>query len=455
MKNARRVLSLLLAVLALATCVQAQTSEPARIASAVDSIVAAGLAGGRAAGASVAVVRAADTLVMKGYGYADLEFDVATPERAIYEIGSITKQFTAAALLQLVEQGKVNLDAPITDYLPTYPLQGHTLTVRRLMDHTSGIKGYTEMPEFGQLMVRKLPRDSLVAIFSAKPFDFAPGDAMVYNNSAYFLLGLIIEKTSGMKYEEYVQKNLFERAGMTDSRYCSESAVVKRRAHGYDARPDGLQRAAYLDHTWPYAAGSLCSTVGDLVAWNRALHGGHLLKPESYRELITPGTLNDGSRLRYAKGLSVDSLLGQRTIRHGGGINGFLSDLAYFPDHNLTIAVLVNTAGPVDPGSITRAIAETIFGKWTPAAVAFKGKAGDYVGEYRGVGRGREMIVRIASGVDALTIQVGDGQPAPLLYLGSETFARDGSRYTFVRANSGVIGLRADNVGGYTILTRK
>jgi CubicO group peptidase (beta-lactamase class C family) len=266
---------------------------------------------------------------------------------------------------------------------------------------------------------------------------------------------MIIEKTSGMKYEDYVQKNLFERAGMADSRYCSENAVVKRRANGYDARPDGLLRAAYLDHTWPYAAGSLCSTVGDLVAWNRALHGGKILSAESYRELITPGALNDGTRLRYAKGLSVDSLLGQRTIRHGGGINGFLSDLTYFPDQDLTIAVLVNTAGPVDPGSISRSIAETIFGKWTPAAVSFKGKTGDYVGEYHGVGRGREMVVRIAAGVDALTIQVGDGQPTPLVYLGSETFARDGSRYTFVRTNGGVSGLRADNVGGYSILARK
>ena len=455
MQTVRGVLSVFLAVLALATCVQAQTSEPARIASAVDSIVAAALEGGRAAGASVAVVRGADTLVMKGYGHADLEFDVATPDRAIYEIGSVTKQFTAAAVLQLVEQGKVNLDAQITEYLPAYPLQGHTLTVRRLLDHTSGIKGYTELPEFGELMVRKLPRDSLVSIFSAKPFDFAPGEAMVYNNSAYFLLGLIIEKTSGMKYEDYVQKNLFERVGMADSRYCSERAVVKRRANGYDARPDGLLRAAYLDHTWPYAAGSLCSTVGDLVAWNRALHGGKLLTAESYRELITPGSLNDGSRLRYAMGLSVDSLLGQRTIRHGGGINGFLSDLSYFPDHDLTIAVLVNTAGPVDPGSITRSIAESIFGKWTPATARFNGKAADYVGEYRGVGRGRELIVRIAAGEDALTIQVGDGQPSPLVYLGQETFARDGSRYTFVRANGGVSGLRADNVGGYSILTRK
>jgi CubicO group peptidase (beta-lactamase class C family) len=453
----RMPLLLVLAFIAVGpTTVSAQTTDRMRIAQATDSIVAAALKDGRAAGMSVAVVRGPDTLVMKAYGFADLEFDVPTPDRAIYEIGSITKQFTAAAILLLHEQNKLSLDDELTKYLPDYPTQGHRITLRRLLDHTSGIKGYTELPEFGRLMMMKFPRDTLVALFSGKPFDFAPGEGQVYNNSAYFLLGLVIEKASGSTYAEFVQKQLFEHAGMVDSRYCSESAVVKRRAHGYDTGPGGLRRAAYLDHTWPYAAGSLCSTVGDLVAWNQALHGGRILSPASYRELITPGPLNDGTLVRYAKGLAVDSMLGQRIIQHGGGINGFLSDLKYFPDDTLSIAVLINTAGPVAPGAITQRIAEVIYGKWTRSGVAFTGNLSEYAGEYRGVGRGQPLTVRIEadSSGKALMLRRGNAAPTPLLYLGNEVFDLNGARYTFLRENGRITQMRADFGSLNSILKR-
>ncbi|HSL69769.1 MAG TPA: serine hydrolase domain-containing protein [Longimicrobiales bacterium] len=429
----------------------------ARIAAAVDSIVESALKDKRAAGASVAVVRGRDTLAFKGYGQADLEWQVPTDVRAVYEIGSVTKQFTAAALLQLQEQGKLSLEDELTKYLPNYPTQGHKVTLRRLLDHTSGIKGYTEMPVFGSLMMRKLPRDSLVALFSAEPFDFAPGAAQVYNNSAYFLLGLVIEQVSGQSYGDYVKQHLFDRAGMSSSRYCSESAVIERRANGYDFRPTGLQRAAYLDHTWPYAAGSLCSTVGDLVAWNRALHGGRILSGSSYRELIGPGTLNDGTRLRYAKGLSVDSAFGRPLIAHGGGINGFLSQLDYYPEDSLSIVVLINTGGPVSPGAIARDIAEVFYGKWSPRGVAFTRDAADYAGEYRGVGRGRELVARVTASTEGsgLSIQTGNAPARPLVHLGNELFALGNSRFTFVRENGKIVKLRADLGSVYSILQRK
>jgi CubicO group peptidase (beta-lactamase class C family) len=444
-------------LLLVGTNVSAQTWNRARIQAVADSIVAEQLKNGRAAGMSVAVVRGRDTLVMKGYGLVDLEFDVPTPVNAIYEIGSVTKQFTATAILQLQEQGKLSLDDELTKYLPSYPTQGNRVTIRRLLDHTSGIKGYTELPEFRAMMMRKMPKDSLVALFSSKPFDFAPGDAQVYNNSAFFLLGLIIEKASGLKYEEYVNKNLFDKAGMADSRYCSENAIVKRRAHGYDASPAGLVRAAYLDHTWPYAAGSLCSTIGDLVAWNRALHQSNvLISPASHRELVTPGTTNDGARLRYGKGIGVDSAFGRAAYAHGGGINGFVSQLEYYPADSLSVVVLVNTAGPASPGAVARGIVETIYGKWASKAVAFTGSAADYAGEYRGVGRGQEVVIKIA--VDAsgknLTGQAGQGPVAALLYLGNDTFERGGQRLTFVRENGKITKVRMSGGSAYAVLKK-
>jgi CubicO group peptidase (beta-lactamase class C family) len=305
-------------------------------------------------------------------------------------------------------------------------------------------------------MMRKLPRDSLVALFSAEPFDFVPGAAQVYNNSAFFLLGLVIEKASGQSYADYVKQHLFEPAGMSGSRYSSESAVVERRAHGYDMRPTGLQRAAYLDHTWPYAAGSLCSTVGDLVAWNRALHGGRLLSNSSYRELITPGTLTDGTRLRYAKGLAVDSAFGRPLISHGGGINGFLSQLDYYPEDSLSIVVLINTAGPVSPGAISRDIAELFYGEWSPRAVAFTGNAADYAGEYHGVGRGRELVARVSASANGSGLSIQTGGPArPLVHLGNDLFVAGSSRFRFVRENGKIVKLRADLGSVYSILQRK
>ena len=216
--SVRRVLfTAALAAVATSLPAAAQTRSRTSVVAAIDSIVAKALQGGKAAGMSVGVVKGRDTLVLKGYGFADLEFDVPTPDRTVYEIGSVTKQFTASSILLLQERGQLSLDDPITKYLPNYPTQGHAITIRRLLDHTSGIKGYTELPEFRTFMMRHEPRDSLVAIFSNKPFDFDTGDDMIYNNSAYFLVGLIIEKVSGMTYADFVKKNLFEKAGMDDS----------------------------------------------------------------------------------------------------------------------------------------------------------------------------------------------------------------------------------------------
>jgi CubicO group peptidase (beta-lactamase class C family) len=435
---------------------QAQTRDRTRVTAAIDSLAADALKGGQAAGLSIAVVSGRDTLVLKGYGKADLELDVPTPERAVYEIGSVTKQFTASAILQLHEQGKLSLDDELTRYLPSYPLKGHRVTLRRLLDHTSGIPGYTELPEFEAISVRSLPRDSLVAIFAAKPFAFVPGEAEVYSNSGYFLLGLVIEKVSGLPYEQYVQRNLFDRAGMPDSRYCSNSTIVARRAHGYDFAAGRLKLAGYTDFTWPYAAGSLCSTAGDLVAWTRALHGGAVLGAAAYRELITPGTLTDGTPLRYAKGIVADSIYGHRAIHHGGAIPGFLTELDYLPDDSLTIVVLVNTTGPVKAEGIAHSIVAIVLGDRSATAMAFRGNTADYVGEYRGLGRGRELVLQVrADTANGLTLQVRDTAPVRLTYSGGETFGLGTARYTFVRDAGRVTKIHVDLVGHNSIANRQ
>lgn len=433
--------------------VAAAQTDRAHVAAAADSLAQSALRSGHVAGLSIAVVRGADTLVLRGYGKANLELDVPTPDRAVYEIGSVTKQFTAAAILQLADQHKLSLDDDLTKYFPSYPLHGQRVSIRRLMDHTSGIHGYTEIPAFGRLMARALPKDSLVALFRPLPLDFAPGTAMAYSNSAYFLLGLIIEKVSGEGYAKYLAQHEFQPAGMPDTRYCSNSEVIKNRASGYGVAGDTLQQAQYIDMTWPFSAGALCSTAGDLVAWTRALHSGRILSPGAYHEMITPAPLNDGTMIRYAKGLAIDSLDGHRRISHGGGIPGFLSTVQYFPDDSLTVVVLINTAGPVSPENIARSIVDLALGVKAPSTATFNGRLADFVGAYAGVARGGRQTVHITldnAGHALLYQPDGAKEGKALQYLGGNTFGLDETRLKFARPGS----LAVDEVYGYNFFTR-
>ena len=253
---------------------------------------------------------------------------------------------------------------------------------------------------------------------------------------------------------------------MSDSRYCSDNAIVKRRAKGYEfARPTpadsaALRRASYLVHVWPYAAGSLCSTARDLVVWTRALHGtgrgGRVLRPESYRQFVTPDTLNNGARLRYANGLAITATAGHRMISHGGGIYGFVSELRYYPDQDLTIAVLINTAGPASPNSIADAIADLVLGK--PAELRSATFAGDLrplTGTYTGRARGRDLELTVTPDSGSLAVKAAQGEPRRLAYVEALTFSNGPTRYHFVRTGADVTELHVDEVAGYYVLRRK
>jgi D-alanyl-D-alanine carboxypeptidase len=430
--------------------------DAARVRAAVDSIAAEALKDGRVAGLAVAVVRGPDTLVLKGYGYADLEWRVPMSPDAVMEIGSVTKQFTAAALLKLQRQGRLSLEDDLRRYLPDYDTRGHVITLHQLLDHRSGIKGYTELPEFRGLMARRAGRDSLVALFASKPFDFAPGEALVYNNSAYFLAGLVIEKVTGESYAQYVERELMAPAGMRASRYCDSDVIIERRARGYQFAQDGLRRAQVMDHTYPYAAGSLCSTAGDLVAWLQALHGGRVLHADDYRAMITPATLNDGTPLRYAMGLATGEAAGRPVISHGGGIDGFLSETMYFPDTRTIVVVLANTAGPVSPSALATAMAEAAQGRVAPPpARPYPGDLAAFAGTWTGVGRGQPAVVRIAVADGGLTMQSGNGPVVPLRWVEGDVFAQGNARLAFEREGGSVVRLRLDQVALVTVMRRQ
>jgi len=432
-------------------------AERQALVARIDSIISEPILAGKVAGASIAVVKGRDTIAVRGFGKANIELDVPTAARASYEIGSVTKQFTGAAIMQLVEQGKVSLDGDLSVYLPDYNAQGRKITVRQLLDHTSGIKGYTEIAEFRTLGAFKLPRDTLVKLFSKKPFDFEPGEEQIYNNSAFFLAGLIIEKVSGMSYEDYVQKNLFDKAGMQDSHYCSESKIVKGKVSGYDSDSAGLVQKAPLSHQWPYAAGSLCSSAIDQVAWNEALHqNGKILGAAAYQEFITPRVLNDGTVLGYSKGIAVYPRLGHKALHHGGGINGFLSENIYFPDDSLSVVVLFNTAGREGPDKYAMKIAELVLGKPADPAKPVDGDAARFAGVYAGRGRGRPMEMTIAVTDGKVTAKSPFSEkPDPLVYVGDNTFLMDEARLVFAEQGGKIARLRIDAGFGNNVLVRK
>lgn len=448
----------ILALLVLAGPAGAQITDRARLVAALDSAAEAHVEHPMVAGVSVAVVRGADTLLLRGYGLADLTWSVPTPADggASYEIGSVTKQFTAAAVMRLVEEGRLDLDEDFTKYLPAFDTRGHAVQLRRLLDHTSGIKSYTEMPVFAELAVKDLRRDTLITLVEREPFDFEPGTAAIYNNSAYFLLGLIIEKVSGQSYDDYVREQLFEPAGMRDSYYCSESAIRENKATGFDGGPAGLMQKRPLSHVWPFAAGSLCSTAGDLVRWNHALHGGELLRPESYTAMITPMPLLDGTATEYAMGLAVTDRAGTRMIAHGGGINGYLSDAAYFPEEGLVIVVLQNSTGPRGPGALRNAIADLILGPVTPPeAVPFDGSLDALVGEYAGPVRGSHAHVTVDRDGDGLTFRMsGQNQALPARHIGDGVWMAPGMRVWFVVAGGRALELRVNQGAGHYVLRR-
>jgi CubicO group peptidase (beta-lactamase class C family) len=295
-------------------------------------------------GVSIAVVRGSDTLVMKGWGMADLENDVPATAQTVYRIGSITKQFTSSAVMQLVQDGKVKLDDSIGTYLPNLPAAWRAATVREYLNHTSGVPSYTDV---GQRWVRRwgepMTPDTIVAITANDTLWFKPGTSWRYDNTGYVVLGMLIEKVTGHPWATELENRFFKPLGMASTENCLQAPLIRHRSQGYQPTKDGWQNAQYLEMTQPYAAGALCSTVGDLAKWDRALGTGRVVSSESYAQMTTPTGAAAKGRLKYGFGLSRDTLAGQPVIRHSGGINGFISDNAWFPEQQMSVTVLTNS----------------------------------------------------------------------------------------------------------------
>ncbi|GJG86087.1 hypothetical protein tb265_12680 [Gemmatimonadetes bacterium T265] len=372
----------------------APTTARERVGAALDSVAAGSVGRGRAAGFVVLAVRGRDTLAARAYGLADVENGAPLGVEHVFQFASITKQFTAAAVLTLVDAGRVALDTPVARYLPEDAaaravLRGRPVTVRQLLGHTSGVPDYAESPRLGAVSRLDLPSDSLLAAARDMPFYFAPGDQMRYSNTNYALLGRLIEGVSGEPYAAYVEAHVLRPAGATHAHFCNPEALVPHLARGYAMGDSGLRPAAYISPRLPWAAGGFCGTAGDLTAWNVAVHaarGGRVLSPAAYAELTRPGVVRGGRPTRYGLGVMLSDLAGRRAVAHGGDINGFTTYTAYLPDDSVSVTVLVNTQGPTRTVPIAAAVVEAALGPpaaprtpgATPPAAVFDAAAGRY-----------------------------------------------------------------------------
>ncbi len=319
-------------------------------------------------GATALVARNGKVIYRKAFGMANMELGVPMKPEHVFEIGSITKQFTAVGILMLVEQGKLTLNDELTKFIPDYPTHGKKITVHHLLTHTSGIKSYTGMPGLREFAKKDMTPTELIDFFKNEPMDFDPGEAYKYNNSGYILLGYIIEKLTGETYADFIEENIFKKIGMTSSYYGSTTNIIPNRASGYQKGGDNVYRNAdYISMTIPYAAGSLMSNVDDMLKWQQAIKNNTLVTQNSINKAFTNYTLNSGKPIDYGYGWNMNEINGAPTIEHGGGIFGYTTQGVYVPEEEVYVIILTNCSCN-SPGDTAVRIAAHTIGKPFPTS---------------------------------------------------------------------------------------
>lgn len=389
------------------------------MAARIDAAIAPSFQAG-APGATVIVVKDGKTILRRAYGMADAGKGIAMRPDMVLRLASITKQFTAAAILLLAEEGKLSLDDDITRHLPDYPARGKRITIEHLLTHTSGIVSFTSKPAAEGRSQQDLSVAQLIDSFKDDPLDFAPGSEFRYNNSGYVLLGAIIEKVSGTGYADFLAQRIFVPLGMKDTAYEGHARRTAPVAAGHSRGEKGYDYAAPLSMSQPYAAGALVSTVDDLARWDAAISSGRLLTPASWQRAFTSWRLAGGKPTGYGYGWEVGKVQGETMVGHGGAINGFTGFALRLPERKVYVAVLSNSdSGPANLQLVARKAAAIALGKpyrefreVAPAPGALDAVAGSY-----DAGQGLRRVFRHAP--EGLLMQL-DGQPPVRLKAASQ-----------------------------------
>jgi CubicO group peptidase (beta-lactamase class C family) len=381
----------------------------------------------------------------------------------VFQLGSVTKQVTAAVVLQLVEAGRVRLDDAVGDHLPALPAAWRPVTVRQLLNHTSGIPSYTDAGgRWTRRWAEPLPPDSLVALTAGEAMLAAPGARWRYNNTGYVLLGMLVERLTGRPWAEAVDARVARALGLPSLRACDPGAVVPHRARGYDAapaapgadpaRPLGVVPAAYLNMSHAYAAGGLCATAADLARWGRALLAGRVVPPAALARMAAP----EGAARpwRYGYGLAVDTLGGHPLLYHGGDIPGFTAADVLLPRNGIAVAVVANR-GRVDAEGLARDVARVVLGLPADAPPAPAPLAADdrdrAAGRYELAMPGAPMAFALVARGAQLALRPDGGPQLPLVPFGRTALVRGGYTLTFGAGFDARFRLMLDVRGGRVV----
>jgi CubicO group peptidase (beta-lactamase class C family) len=389
-------------------------------------------------GVTVLVARKGQIIYKKGLGIGNLEYNLPMQSEMVFRLGSITKQFTAVAILQLVEQGKLSLSDKLAKFIVDYP-NGSAITIEHLLTHTSGVHNYSAMLEFeGNFKKKDFKPLEMIDFFKNKPLDFTPGTDWKYSNSGYFLLGYLIEQVSGKKYADYIRDHIFKPVGMNNSYYGDDISIIKNRVGTYRESEKGIENDAYISMTSPYSAGALMATVEDLFKWNQAIHSYKLVKKELLQNAFQPYQLPSGQKAYYGYGWIMDDLQGSPTIEHGGGINGALTNALYLPKEDVFVAVFSNCTCK-SPQEISYRLAAWTIGKpFTEYPDLNEKTLQTYVGNYENP-KGELRTVLLEG--KQLYWQVNGGLKVDIKAYAPDKFyiVESFSRFSFKRDNAGNI----------------
>lgn len=344
-------------IVILSTKTFAQTFE-----AKIDSLIQTEFNEKNGPGGAFLIAKDGKPLYQKAFGKANVELDVDLTPESVFQIGSMTKQFTAVAVLMLEEQGKLNVNDPIAKYIADYPA-GDKITIHHLLTHTSGIKDFTKMKTLRDIAQKEMTPKMMVDFFKNEPVDFAPGEKFDYNNSGYVVLGYIIELVSGEMYEDFIKKHIFEKAGMSQSYYATDRQVIRKRAYGYHKKEHGFVNKTVISFSVPFSSGSLMSSVGDMLKWQNALNKNLLLNAESTKKTFSKYKLNNGEEFTYGYGWHIKELNGTPSREHGGSVFGFKSMGVYIPSEDIYVVGFSN-CDCHSPTQLTRDIATLALKKY-------------------------------------------------------------------------------------------
>ena len=404
-------------------------------------------------GCEILIAKKGEIVYKKAFGNANIELNVPIRTDMVFNLASVTKQFTSVAILQLVEQGKISLTDSLQKFIPDFPFKGHTITIENLLTHTSGIRDYMQLDYANLYMERwDFKPKQLIDSFKNYALEFDPGTKFSYSNSGYYLLGYIIQKVSGLSYQSYIQDNLLKPLGLTHTYFDSSGIIIPNRVNGYRKDEGVFKNADYWSPTIEYAAGGLISNVDDLFKWHKGLYSYQILKKETLQKAFVPYQLKDGTLTGYGYGWFLKTSNGIKSIEHEGGIPGFKSNVIFFPDDDIFIAALYN-CGTVPVDDLSNTISSIAIGKPLQTDIKIDTKILDeYVGVYKLTIDTSRTITMLKEN-NQLIAKVSETEKMPILFQSETKFQFKNlldANCEFIKENGKVTKFNVSQNGHFT-----